>query len=352
MSLKKAYAPYFKIGAAVPASAFEEKAALTNLWEHYSSITCENDMKPEEILDEERNCSDPEQYQFCPAVRFDRIRKYLEFSREHQIGMRGHTLVWHQQTPRWFFTKDYSREPDAPYADRNVMLLRMENYIRMVLEFVQKEYPGVVYAWDVVNEAIDDGELRRSVWTETVGDDFVIQAFRFARKYADPGVSLIYNDYDTFLPWKREMICDRILRPLMAEKLVDGVGMQSHLTMAVPELREYEKSIQAFGALGLEIHVTEMDLHNADPSEASMQELAERYRQIFSILIKCQKTGEANLTSVTFWGLRDEDSWLHLFRKEKSYPLLFDGAYEPKAAYYAVLAEAQKQNLTVWKDGR
>ena len=103
-----------------------------------------------------------------------------------------------------------------------------------------------------------------------MGEDYILQAFRIARKYAAPSVSLFYNDYDTFLPWKREVICERILKPLLAEGLVDGMGMQSHMTMEKPELSEYEKSLRTYGALGLEIHVTELDIHNTDSSAISM----------------------------------------------------------------------------------
>ena len=338
MSLKEVYQPYFKIGAAVGENAFGRPAALYHLRQEYDSITCENDMKPEKLLDEKENRRDPGKYDRDPAVNPEAARKYLEYAKENGMRMRGHTLVWHNQTPRWFFARGYEMGENAPLADRETMLARLDGYIRSVMTFVQEEYPGIIYAWDVVNEAVEDGGIRPSLWTQTVGEDYILQAFRIARKYAAPSVSLFYNDYDTFLPWKREVICERILKPLLAEGLVDGMGMQSHMTMEKPELSEYEKSLRTYGALGLEIHVTELDIHNTDSSAISMEVLADRYRRLFSILVRAKKEGAANVTNVTFWGLQDEESWLTGFRGAKSFPLLFWKGYRPKEAYGAVLA--------------
>jgi GH35 family endo-1,4-beta-xylanase len=169
-----------------------------------------------------------------------------------------------------------------------------------------------------------------------VGEDFVLQAFRLARKYAQPNVKLFYNDYSTFIPKKREYIESLILKPLMAENLVDGMGMQSHLMLKYHDLTEYEKSLKAYAALGVEIHITELDIHNPDPSEEGQEQMALMYKQLFNILVKAQKEDGANITSVTFWGMKDDESWLTGFRKEKSYPLLFGENYDLKPAYFAV----------------
>lgn len=338
MSLKNVYAPYFDIGVSVAADAFESQAALRELPVQYDSMTCENEMKPMYILDEVKNMQESEKYAAAPAVCFDRIRKYLEFARDNGMRMRGHTLVWHNQTPRWFFSRDYRKESDAPLADRETMLARMENYIKSVLTYVQREYPGIIYAWDVVNEAIEDGGIRRSWWTQTVGEDYFLHAFRFARKYADPDVSLFYNDYDTYNALKREKIFELILSPLIKESLVDGMGMQSHLTMARPDLSEYDVSLRYFGKTGLQIQVTELDIHNPDSGKDVMRAQAQRYRELFTLLVKAKKEGVANLTNITFWNMQDEESWLTCFHGCKSYPLLFTNGYRPKTAYWAVLS--------------
>ena len=338
MSLREVFKPYFTVGAAISAADLALPAALRLVKREFNSFTCENDMKPERILDGEASRAHAQKCDREPAVCFDTARRYLDFARENGIGMRGHTLVWHNQTPRWFFAKGYEDGPNAPLADRETVLARLDAYIKSVVNFVQEEYPGVIYAWDVVNEAVEDGGIRSSLWTRTVGEDYVLQAFRIARKYADPSVKLFYNDYDTFLPWKREAVCERILKPLMAEGLVDGMGMQSHMTMEKPGVDEYEKSLNRFGALGLEIHVTELDIHNTDPSGRSMERLAKRYQELFLILTRAKKEGRANVGNVTFWNLQDEESWLTGFRGARSYPLLFAEGYRPKTAYQAVAA--------------
>ena len=334
MNLKTAFATRFKMGAAISRFNLETPANMKLLLAQFNSFTCENDMKPMYFLDDE-NKKDPKKYDLEPKLNFDFAIPYLEFSKNNNIKMRGHTLLWHNQTPKWFFCKDY--DEFAGFVDRETMLKRMESYIKGVLTFVRDNYPGCIYAWDVVNEAIDEGDLRKSLWTEVVGNDFFIKAFKYARKYADPEVKLFYNDYNTFEPWKRDLIISRILKPLMDQGLVDGMGMQSHLTMDEPDLELYKTALHMYGELGLEINVTELDIHNADPSEESMDKLAQRYKELFSILVDAKDKGKADVTSVTFWNLLDENSWLTGFRKEVSHPLLFEGKSKAKKAYYSVL---------------
>ncbi|MBO4495237.1 MAG: endo-1,4-beta-xylanase, partial [Clostridiales bacterium] len=195
MTLKDAFQSRFKMGAAISRMNLEIAANTKLLLDQYNSFTVENDMKPMFSLDCDANCKEPEKYNLEPKLCFDFAKPYLDFSKENHIAMRGHTLVWHNQTPKWFFCKNYDETEGL--ADRETMLARLENYIKGVLNFVQENYPDQIYAWDVVNEAIDEGAMRKSPWTETIGEDFVIKAFEFAKKYAAPGVKLFYNDYDT-----------------------------------------------------------------------------------------------------------------------------------------------------------
>ncbi|MBR5421185.1 MAG: endo-1,4-beta-xylanase [Lachnospiraceae bacterium] len=348
MDLKTAYKEYFKIGVALSRINIHTAAHVELMKAQFNSFTAENDMKPQFFLDRESCKADPEKYDLAPALRFKYAKPYLDLAKENGISMRGHTLVWHNQTPKWFFHEGYNEF--RPLASRETMLKRLEAYIRGVLEFVQKEYPGVIYAWDVVNEAVDDGGWRKSPWQKTVGEDFVEQAFRFARKYAAPGVALFYNDYETAEVWKRDFILENILKPLNKEKLIDGMGMQSHLLMDHPDPEAYRTALEMFGATGLQIQVTELDMHNADPSESSQKQLGQRYREFFHILKEAKISGKANVTGVTFWNLRDEDSWLSGFRGETSYPLLFNGKCEAKPAYYEVLKEAvPEEEIDEWK---
>ncbi len=348
MSLKNAYEKYFKIGTSVSGFDIRSDKATGELKKHYSSMTAENDMKPMYMLDRETTLSDPEKYHLQPVMNYDSARPYLDFARDNGIALRGHTLGWHNQTPIWFFKENFEDDFEAPWASRETMLARLEWFIKNVLTFVQTEYPGVIYAWDVVNEAVEEenelGWRQRSGWYQTLGTDFVINAFRFARKYAAPEVKLFYNDYNTFNPFKRNFILEKIVKPLMEEKLIDGIGMQTHLTMdhVANEFGEYEKTVRDFGATGLEIHVTELDIHMADPSAEGFKSLADAYKKLFTLYVDAKKTGTANLTSVTFWGMKDDVSWLTGFRKERSYPLLFGDNWEEKEAYRAVVKVAEE----------
>ena len=220
------------------------------------------------------------------------------------------------------------------------MLSRLENYIKGVLTFVQDEYPDIIYAWDVVNEIIGEGDYRRSLWTKVVGEDFFIKAFEYARNYADKNVKLFYNDYNTFEKEKRDLILEKVLKPLMNKGLVDGKGMQSHLVLGEHDLDLYSKALDIYGKTGLEIQIAELDIHIADNSDEALDKLADMYEKLFKILVSAKDDKRADITSVTFWNLQDEDSWLTSFRKETSYPLLFHNEGEYKKAYYCVIKTA------------
>ena len=343
MNLKTAYKDHFKTGVAISMFDLHTPAFTKLLKAQFNSFTCVNDMKPECFLDTDACKSDPAKYNLSPALRFDTAKPFLEFAKENGISMRGHVLVWHNQTPDWFFRENYHEM--CRYVDRETMLARLENYIHGVLDHFQTGYPGIIYAWDVVNEAVEDGGFRKSPWTKTVGNDFVIKAFEFARKYASPETKLFYNDYETAQEWKRDFIIKEILKPLKEKALIDGMGMQSHLLMDHPDLNDYRTAIEMYGALGLEIHITELDLHNADPSDESMHALADRYAGIFQTYLDVNREGKAKITSVTFWDMTDERSWLSGFRRETSYPLLFKGKCEAKEAYYSVLRVAVPEEM-------
>lgn len=335
MSLKEAYAPYFKIGAAVSRWDLESEAAKNLMKEEFSTFTAENEMKPMFFLNKDACLAEPEKYNLNPAMQYDFCKKYLQFAMDNKIALRGHTLCWHNQTPKWFYYKNY--DENSEFAEKEVLLARLENYIHNVLDFIQTNYPGVIYAWDVVNEVVDEGDFRKSIWYQTCGFDFIETAFASARKYADPEVSLFYNDYESATAWKRDFIIENVLKPLQAKGLVDGMGMQCHLVMDHPTVEEFQTAVEMYGALGLQVQCTELDIHNADPSEESMKALGDRYASFFKVLVDAKKAGKANITSVTFWCLLDEHSWLTGFRKETSYPLLFHGNCEKKYAYYAVM---------------
>ena len=304
-SLCEAYAPYFRVGAALSSRLVADRELAEIVCRHFSSITADNQMKPYSVLDREGTLAkgDPSH----AAVDFTRVDALLSFAKEHGIAMRYHTLAWHNQTPVWFF-------------------------------------PGVVYTWDVVNEAIEPmqggpGLFRtRSPWFMATGQDFLLTAFRAARKGCAPGQTLCYNDYNAFEPVKRDAIIE-LLKTLQAEGLVDTMGMQGHYVLDHLDIGLCETAARAYAALGLKLQVTELDIHCNSDDEAHVKKLTDLYRDWFAMMKKLSQEG-IGVEAVTFWGVTDADSWLPGFRREPSYPLLISAGREAKPAFDAVLEVA------------
>ncbi|HBI73001.1 MAG TPA: glycoside hydrolase [Lachnospiraceae bacterium] len=339
-SLKEIYKDYFTIGFATTVyEASESRQGL--MTEQFSSFTIGNELKPDSLLDYEKSISDPK-YDDNPQVTFKNVEYLLEFAKKANLPLRGHTLVWHSQTPRWLFTEGYSKGENAPLVSKELMLKRLENYIKNVLSYLQTNYPGVIYCWDVVNEAIEvgDGEpgfyrSKESYWYQIIGPEFVEKAFEYARKYADPEVKLFYNDYNTEQVIKMNAIID-LVQDLKSKGLIDGIGLQSHIGIDSPSIADIENSIRKYAELGLEIHITELDMYLTDNSEEAFAKQASRYKRLFLVLQHLKKQNLANITNVTFWGLSDETSWLNK-PSVPNYPLLFDKYLIQKPAFWGVV---------------
>lgn len=354
-SLRKAFEPYFKIGAAINSWKTDEPDYKELITRHFSSITAENEMKPMYVLDRDGTLKMGDNIH--TAQNYENVDKLLSFARDNDIKVRFHVLCWHGQTPIWFFTENWEDIPfqqlmegsfTASFAPKDVLLRRLESYIKDVMTHVNTLFPGVVYAWDVVNEAIDPdqgnekGYREKSPWFKNTGaPDFILAAFRAAKKYKTPDQQLFYNDYECYNEKKLPHILN-LLKLLMSEDLVNGMGMQAHLMMEYPSIALCEKAARAYGALGLSVQVTELDVHCPDGSEDGQQSLAQRYADYFDMLLRLKKDG-IDVNCATFWGLTDKDSWLPAFRKTESYPLLFTGDLQTKPAYDAVLRAAKEQ---------
>lgn len=339
-SLYEAYEDRYSMGVAVTSNEIgaNRQELIT---QQFNSLTPGNELKADAILDYDTCISDPK-YNDNPAVKFDRVKPILDYAKQAGIPVRGHTLVWHSQVPRWFFTEGYSNAPNAPFVSKELMLKRMENYIKQVLEYTDTNYPGVIYAWDVVNEAVNvgdnvDGGLRAldSLWYQVVGPEFIEKAFEYARKYANPEVKLFYNDYNTEDTFRMLSIIE-IAKGLKEKGLIDGIGLQSHIGIDSPGLIQIEKSIREYGKLGLEIQITELDMGLTEDTEEAFMKQASRYKRLFTILNNLDDTGAANITNVTFWGLSDDITWLTK-PGVPSYPLLFNKYLVQKPAFWAVL---------------
>ena len=297
-TLKEAFDGDFKVGVATTSGYLSEEDRVAQIKENFNSITMENEMKPESLLDWEGSEKSKDG---MPAIKEETLEKALKAAREAGIPLRGHTLVWYSQTPEWFFSKKY--DPSKGYVDKETMKKRMESYIKQVLTYCKENYPGLVYAWDVVNEAVgDDGNYRtESMWYETYGDfSYIKDAFTFARKYAEEGTKLFLNDYNEYIAQKRDLLYAKVVE-LHDAGLLDGVGMQSHWDMDFPSVDLFETALEKYASIdGIEIQLTEIDMHNTDDSEEGLKKQAERYKEFFDVITKMKREGKANITSVTF----------------------------------------------------
>ena len=356
-ALKDVFHKCFKVGVANNGSALEtqsirskELAAIMKY--DFNSMTFSNLMKPCYLLDETACKQNGKKGDDSVVVNFDSCKEGLDFAKANGIGVRGHVLIWHNQTPSWFFCKNY--DENKGYVDKETMLKRMESYIKQVMEFTQTNYPGVIYAWDVVNEAVETtqgdydestGWMTRSrfnggdnMWYATVGPEYVEKAFTYARQYAADGVKLFYNDYNTFDSTKRDAIC-KLLQPLKQKGLVDGIGMQSAMDLNYPSIKtgigSVKDAIAAYAQLGLEIHMSEITMRCPDDSASSVKKQAERYEELFQVILAMDSDngGPANITNVTFFGLMD--NYL-MYPDDEQYYWLLDNKLQPKESFYSI----------------
>lgn len=312
---------YFDVGVAIEPRDLDNPTSVALIRRHFNSITAENTMKWDALQPTEGN------------FRWTNADRIVNFAIENRMRVRGHTLIWHNQTPAWVF------QHNGQAAPREVLLQRLRNHITAVVS----RYRGQVYAWDVVNEVIDDGSgfYRGSQWFNILGEDFIFEAFRAAR-LADPNAKLFYNDYRETDPVKREKIFQLISR-LRAEGLIDGMGMQGHWNVDWPSSTHLIDAIIRYSSLGLEIHITELDVSiytsSSAPAQAFTQEVALRQRAAYSRFFGVFRRHKDQITNVTFWGVHDGVSWLNNWPVpgRADHPLLFDRNHNPKEAYFGII---------------
>jgi len=341
-SLKEAFGQYFRVGAALNPEHFTEKDRLgaAIVRRQFSTITPENVLKWEAVHPK------PGKYDFRDPDR------YVAFGERNGMFVVGHTLVWHSQTPKWVF-QDRKGKP----VSRDTLLARMRDHIHTVVG----RYKGRIDGWDVVNEALEeDGTRRQSPWQKIIGDDYIQKAFEYARE-ADPDAELYYNDYSLANPEKREGAA-RIVRELQAAGIrVAGIGSQDHHKMDWPTPALVDSMLTVFAGLGVKVHLTELDIdvlprpsgsrgaevsdrfearaelnpYGAGLPDSVQRALATRYADMFAVYIRHQDV----IDRVTFWGVRDNDSWLNGWpvRGRTNHPLLFDRMGQPKPAFAAVM---------------
>jgi endo-1,4-beta-xylanase len=343
VGLKDGYKNYFLIGAALNSPQIEEQEpnAKVLVPQQFNSITPENIMKCEVI------------HPGWDKYNFDLADKFVAYGKKNNMFVVGHTFIWHSQLPS-FINNNISRDS---------LLLFITNHINTVAG----RYAGKVNSWDVVNEALnEDGTLRKSIFLEKLGEDYIRKAFELAAK-ADPKAKLYYNDYNIEQPQKRAGTIALIKKLQASGTKIDGVGIQAHWSINGPPLKDVEDAILEFAALGLKVSFTELDLtalpnpwdlvgaevsqnfegspymnpYTAGLPDSMQIKLAKGYEDLFKLFIKYKD----KIERVTFWGVNDGQSWLNYWpiKNRTNYPLFFDRDFKPKLAYKKVMALVQKK---------
>ena len=376
-------------GAAVTLPEMEDEKVWEIITTHFNAVTFGNELKPDALFD--YSCSvcpgtavdtiDGKEL-LVPVLDYSRAEKMLdkilawnETSPDRKIKVRGHVLVWHSQTPEWFFHEDYDKEKE--YADKETMNLRLEWYIKTVLTHFTGEdskYRDLFYGWDVVNEAISDSGGYRtdsenpseslsedrhgsnsSWWHIYRSEEYIINAYQYANKYAPKELELYYNDYNECNAVKRSSI----IKLLEAVKACEGdpgegtrisaMGMQGHYGMENPSFSEVQSSIEAYAKVVGNVQITELDVSassdydgSKEAKETEYEKQRKRYKMLYFAMDAANQKEGVNLTGITFWGTADHYSWLQNRSNVgggsttglPQCPLLFDENYEPKPCFW------------------
>jgi N-sulfoglucosamine sulfohydrolase len=338
-SLRATAARYFQVGVGVTHRIVEQPDAWPLLLDQFSVVTPENCMKVVEMH--------PEEDEF----RFQNADKFVAFAEEKNLQIIGHTLVWAKddRTPEWMF-----KDGDKP-ASKDLLLQRMKTHI----DTIAGRYKGKIHAWDVVNEALDDGNglIRPSGWLSIAGEDYLVKAFEYAHA-ADPNALLFYNDYNNESPNKRKKMITLI--KMLKEKgaPIHGCGIQGHYTIDQVPYDDIESTLNAMRDLGMKVVVSELDIDviprgrwwadgnihreemkSINPFKDSLPaDLAQRQADQYAKLFALFKKHADIIERITFWNLHDGQSWLNHFPWERTnHPLLFDRNKKAKPAFQSFI---------------
>ena len=357
--------PYgFKLGGAFGFWDMQNKTFMDFLDDHFNSLTCTNETKAYSLLDQNASKKSEDG---MPRMNYDMADKMIAWCQEHGKQVRGHVLVWDavMQYP-WFFHEDY--DETKPFASAEVNRARLESYIDQVITHFEEKFPGVIYCWDVVNEAIgdsssdwraDDPRHIRIVrdggpnyFQAYVGDDYVEYAFLCARNTVEKlgaDIHLFYNDYNMFMAEKRTAalaLLDSINSYAQGDngefrKLADGIGMQGYLggygeqkgCLEESLITDLKASIEMYAANGYEVQITEMAVRNFDKNLSDLH--AEFYGRLFSEIFMQANREEKILSAVCIWGLVDapEGKKDYVYKMNSPYGCFLSTKYEIKSCF-------------------
>ena len=319
-------ARHIVIGTAAASPFLAEPDYANILGSEFSQLQAENEMKFGLI--HPRPDNDPNPYNFKGGDAL------VDFAQAHKMLVRGHTLVWHNQVPDWVKKGNYASPQLATI---------LQNHIRTVMT----HYAGKVYAWDVVNEAFnDDGSMRATIWYDKPGigagegTKYIEQVLRWAR-VADPNAKLFYNDYDAEEINKKSDAIYAMAKDFKARGVpLDGVGFQAHVSLNFDDpvkIASFAKNLERFAKLGLELHITELDVRLNDASADSISREAKLYGEIATLCVH-----QPSCKLLQTWGFTDRHSWIPGFYKGQGWALPWDDKYQKKPAYDALLSALSK----------
>ncbi|NLL40188.1 MAG: endo-1,4-beta-xylanase [Clostridiales bacterium] len=336
MSIYKKYGKHgIKAGTCLSGEMIANSRYTDIIKANFNSITLENLMKPDYILNRAESISSGDiVVEFSPKTI-----ELLDWAKSNGMSMRGHVLIWYSQTPNWIFYEDFDTGKSP--VDRDTMLARMESYIKQVFDLLDAlGYMDLFYAYDVVNEGImEDGSLRDCLWKQVIGEDYIWHAFSFAKKYAPDSIGLFYNDYNE--QFKAEYIV-KLAQSLVDENgnyLIDGIGCQGHL-YTQDSIDSYIETLKSFSDIGLDVQITELDVSLGSwmtidsATEENLKVQGRYFYELISRIIEENEAGNTRISSITYWGFVDNLSW----RSPRS-PLLYDAEINPKYAYYGAILD-------------
>ena len=361
--------PYgFKLGGAFSYQDLKNKTFISFLSRHFNSLTCCNETKAYSMLDQRKSQRAEDG---MPRMNYAQADAMIGWAQKQGIRIRGHVLVWDAYMTQWFFHEDY--DMTKPIADQETMRARLASYIDQVMTHFEEKFPGVIYCWDVVNEAIGDngGEYKASdpchirtkrggdsnCFLNYVGEDYVEYAFLCARNTQEKlgaDIRLFYNDYNLFFPAKRNAACALVKRIQSyavdedgnPRSLIDGVGMQGYMggygeqngCLDPSIITNVKKAIQTYAALGVEVQLTEMAVRNFDKKRVADHDAF--YSKLFSdVFMKANTEESAPLTAVCIWGLVDAYEGMkgnYVYNLNSPYGCLLTTKYKIKTCFDAV----------------
>ena len=333
-TFKEVYGEYgLKAGTCMSEYMCNDSRTQEFMKKNFNSITFENELKPDYVLDQAASKAAGEL-----VVKLQpNTLKMLQWCKDNGMAVRGHTIIWHSQTPQWIFYDNF--DTNGNLVGREVMLERMESYIKQTFEVLEEAgYLEMFYAYDVVNEAWeDDGSMRWSNWRATIGDDYIWQAFYFADKYAPEYVDLYYNDFNEQFKTETFYNFFQTLKDEDGNYLIDGIGFQAHL-YTMDDMDLYFTHMDKMAELGLKLSLTELDICLGKyqdigyATDKNKKIQGQWYYNLITGIMERVEAGTVEMNSLTFWGFADELSW-----RQEYNPLLLDRKWNPKYAYAGAL---------------